>query len=141
MLTALQFIKCFAKHAYFFLFHLIVIASLRTHICCFPLFKSSSVELKKDDLMIWQLIGIITNFASLLDDDSDNSDNSDSDDDSEDIEEDGSRFKDSSRPKNETTEDKKLRKKAIKDAKAEKRKNKMPKHLKKRKEKQGTKKK
>lgn len=53
--------------------------------------------------------------------------------------EDGSKFKDCSRPKYETAESKKARKKAIKDEKAEKRKLKTKKHIKKRKEKLGTK--
>ncbi|XP_055320124.1 serine/threonine-protein kinase RIO1 [Sitodiplosis mosellana] len=74
--------------------------------------------------------------------DIDSDEDSPSDDSSSNSEADGeSRFKDSARPKDESIEDKKLRKKAVKDAKAEKRKNKLPKHLKKRKEKQGTKKK
>lgn len=51
-----------------------------------------------------------------------------------------SKFKDSSRPKNETVEDRKARKKAVKDAQSEKRKSKLKKHIKKRKEKQNTKK-
>lgn len=63
-----------------------------------------------------------------------NSDNTpDEEDSSED--EDESKFKDSSRPKHETLDEKKARKNAIKQAKAEKRKTKIKKHLKKRKEK------
>lgn len=54
---------------------------------------------------------------------------------SENSEEEGSKFVDASRPKHETADEKKLRKKAIKDAKAEKRKVKVKKHVKKRKEK------
>lgn len=75
-------------------------------------------------------------------DEASDNDCSDTDDDSSDSDDDGSsRFKNSARPKDESVEDKKLRKKAVKDAKSEKRKNKMPKHLKKRKERQGLKKK
>lgn len=70
------------------------------------------------------------------DDDEEDDEDSDSDSDGDD-----SRFKSSARPKDESTDDKKQRKKAIKDAKAEKRKNKIPKHVKRRKERQGTKKK
>lgn len=47
------------------------------------------------------------------------------------------KFKNSSRPRDESPESKKLRKKAVKDAKAEKRKTKLKKHVKKRKEKMG----
>lgn len=47
------------------------------------------------------------------------------------------KFKDCSRPRDESPESKKLRKKAVKDAKADKRKVKIKKHVKKRKEKQG----
>lgn len=50
-----------------------------------------------------------------------------------------SKFKDSSRPKNETVEERKARKKAVKDSQSEKRKSKLKKHIKKRKEKQNTK--
>lgn len=49
-------------------------------------------------------------------------------------------FKNSARPRDESPESKKNRKKAIKEANAEKRKVKVPKYLKKRKEKMGTKK-
>lgn len=77
--------------------------------------------------------------------DDENGEESSGDDDSsstDDDDEDGaSKFKDSARPRGESIEDKKLRKKMVKDAKAEKRKNKLPKHMKKRKEKQSTKKK
>lgn len=52
-----------------------------------------------------------------------------------------SAFRDSARPRHESAEGKKLRKQAVKDAKAEKRKTKLKKHVKKRKEKQGIKKK
>lgn len=88
---------------------------------------------------------IIFGFFSRHDVDIESEDGSsdDEDDDDDDISDDDSksRFTNSARPRDETIEDKKLRKQAVKDAKAEKRKNKMPKHLKKRKEKQGTKKK
>ncbi|KAH8315270.1 hypothetical protein KR074_001734 [Drosophila pseudoananassae] len=53
-------------------------------------------------------------------------------------EEDGSRFKNSARPRDESPESKKARKKAVKDAKAEQRKVKVKKHVKKRKEKMGS---
>ncbi|KAM7357303.1 RIO kinase 1 [Cochliomyia hominivorax] len=58
--------------------------------------------------------------------------------DSEEDEEDHSRFKNSSRPRDESPESKKARKKAVKEAKAEKRKVKIKKHVKKRKEKVGS---
>lgn len=48
-----------------------------------------------------------------------------------------SKFKDSSRPKNEDLDEKKARKQAIKEEKREKRKTKIPKHIKKRKERLG----
>lgn len=70
--------------------------------------------------------------------DTESDDNSDDDDSSDDA---TSPFKDSARPRDESLESKKLRKKAVKDAKAEKRKTKLKKHVKKRKEKQSTKKK
>ncbi|EDV39373.1 uncharacterized protein Dana_GF24528 [Drosophila ananassae] len=58
--------------------------------------------------------------------------------DEEENEEDGSRFKNSARPRDESPESKKARKKAVKDAKAEQRKVKVKKHVKKRKEKMGS---
>ncbi|XP_059622467.1 serine/threonine-protein kinase RIO1 [Phlebotomus argentipes] len=48
---------------------------------------------------------------------------------------DGGKFQSSARPRDESPDSKKARKKAVKDAKAEKRKTKVPKHVKKRKEK------
>lgn len=51
-----------------------------------------------------------------------------------------SKFKDCSRPRDESPESKKARKKATKDAQADKRKQKVKKHVKKRKERLGTKK-
>lgn len=60
---------------------------------------------------------------------------------SSDDESETTKFKDCSRPRDESPESKRLRKKAIKDAQAEKRKTKLKKHIKKRKEKQGLKKK
>merc|ERR1719318_121500 len=57
-----------------------------------------------------------------------------SDDEGEDVEEKREKFVSSARPKNEDKEEKKERKKAIREAKADKRKDKIPKHLKKRKE-------
>lgn len=56
----------------------------------------------------------------------------------EDGEDEHSRFKNSSRPRDESPESKKARKKAVKEAKAEKRKVKIKKHVKKRKEKVGS---
>lgn len=58
-------------------------------------------------------------------------------DDSQDAD-DTSKFKNSARPRDESPESKKARKKAVKDAKAEQRKVKVKKHVKKRKEKIGT---
>lgn len=52
----------------------------------------------------------------------------------------GSKFKDCSRPRDESPESKKARKKAIKEAQSDKRQQKVKKHIKKRKEKMGTKK-
>lgn len=60
------------------------------------------------------------------------------DDDDDDDEDDDTKFKNSSRPRDESPESKKARKKAFKDAKAEKRKVKVKKHVKKRKEKLGS---
>lgn len=60
---------------------------------------------------------------------------SSSDEDESSNEIDDSKFETSSRPKHESLDEKKARKKAVKDAKAEKRKVKVKKHLKKRKEK------
>lgn len=56
----------------------------------------------------------------------------------EDEDDENSRFKNSSRPRDESPESKKARKKAVKEAKAEKRKVKIKKHVKKRKEKVGS---
>lgn len=82
----------------------------------------------------------VESINSQHDDENENDDEDEDDDDSSDDDA-RTRFINSARPKDETIEDKKLRKQAVKEAKAEKRKNKIPKHLKKRKEKQGTKKK
>lgn len=72
------------------------------------------------------------------DSDSESSKSSDDlDETTQDIE---SKFVDSSRPKHETIEEKKSRKKACKDAQALKRKDKIKKHVKKRKERLGKKK-
>lgn len=57
----------------------------------------------------------------------------------DDGQEEESKFKDCSRPRDESPESKKARKKATKDAQADKRKQKVKKHVKKRKEKLGTK--
>ncbi|KAI8041187.1 hypothetical protein M5D96_005441 [Drosophila gunungcola] len=56
----------------------------------------------------------------------------------DDNDDDASRFKNSARPREESPESKKARKKAVKDAKAEQRKVKVKKHVKKRKEKMGS---
>ncbi|KAH8296486.1 hypothetical protein KR054_006871 [Drosophila jambulina] len=56
----------------------------------------------------------------------------------EDDDDDGTRFKNSARPRDESPESKKARKKAVKEAKAEQRKVKVKKHVKKRKEKLGS---
>lgn len=61
------------------------------------------------------------------------------DDDNDEGQQENSKFKDCSRPRDESPESKKARKKAIKDAQADKRKQKVKKHVKKRKEKLGTK--
>lgn len=89
----------------------------------------------------WQsLFGFV--FDSGDDTDNGSSDDDDDDDDTSNSDDEGkTKFKNSARPKDETADDKRLRKQAVKDAKTEKRKNKLPKHLKKRKEKQNTKKK
>lgn len=50
------------------------------------------------------------------------------------------KYNSSARPRDESPESKKARKKAVKEAAAEKRKTKVPKHVKKRKEKEGSKK-
>ncbi|SPP76780.1 serine/threonine-protein kinase RIO1 [Drosophila guanche] len=70
--------------------------------------------------------------------DEDPTSESDGEDDSQQENDDGSKFKNSSRPRDESPESKKARKKAVKDAKAEQRKVKVKKHVKKRKEKIGT---
>lgn len=59
--------------------------------------------------------------------------------DDEDDDDETSKFVDSSRPKKESLDEKKMRKKAVKEAQAEKRKIKIKKHVKKRKEKIGKK--
>ncbi|TMW53764.1 hypothetical protein DOY81_001169 [Sarcophaga bullata] len=64
------------------------------------------------------------------------SDSEENDDDHEDDED--TKFKNSSRPRDESPDSKKARKKAVKEAKAEKRKVKIKKHIKKRKEKIGS---
>ncbi|KAH8270080.1 hypothetical protein KR018_003665 [Drosophila ironensis] len=58
--------------------------------------------------------------------------------DEDESEDDGTRFKNSARPRDESPESKKARKKAVKEAKAEQRKVKVKKHVKKRKEKMGS---
>lgn len=63
---------------------------------------------------------------------------SDSEEEDDDDEDEDTKFKNSSRPRDESPESKKARKKAVKDAKAEKRKVKIKKHVKKRKEKVGS---
>lgn len=69
---------------------------------------------------------------------SENSDDDDvSDKGSQDDYDNMNKFKDCARPRDESPESKKLRKKAVKDAQADKRKVKIKKHVKKRKEKQG----
>ncbi|XP_027194258.2 RIO kinase 1 [Dermatophagoides pteronyssinus] len=91
-----------------------------------------------------ELNGPLTKPALLADDDDDddsagtnNDDKSDDDNDESDKSSSGG-FRHSARPKYETTEEKKLRKQAIKQEKRDKRQNnKMPKHVKKRKEKLG----
>ncbi|XP_017090097.2 serine/threonine-protein kinase RIO1 [Drosophila bipectinata] len=69
---------------------------------------------------------------------SDDGDEVEDSQDEDENEEDGSRFKNSARPRDESPESKKARKKAVKDAKAEQRKVKVKKHVKKRKEKMGS---
>lgn len=98
--------------------------------------ESKPIQSKEENAEIVQKVVAepVSSEGGSSDDDDDNSDD-DSDD------KDGTRFKDSARPRDESPESKKLRKKAVKDAKAEKRQNKLKKHVKKRKEKQGTKKK
>jgi len=66
--------------------------------------------------------------------DSDNESNSDGEDEEDGEEGEGRKYKSSRRPKDESNEEKRLRKLAVKEAKAEKRKTKVPKHVKKRKE-------
>jgi len=80
-----------------------------------------------------------TLIPSILDNNesSNESDNSSDDNSSESDAADKKGFVNSSRPKNETTDERKLRKTALKEEKREKRKNKMPKHVKKRKERLG----
>nr|XP_003706867.1 PREDICTED: serine/threonine-protein kinase RIO1 [Megachile rotundata] len=65
---------------------------------------------------------------------SDESDHSDEDEDSEEGNENETKFINSARPRNESPESKKARKKAVKEQQAEKRKTKVKKHIKKRKE-------
>ncbi|XP_065223898.1 serine/threonine-protein kinase RIO1 [Planococcus citri] len=96
-----------------------------------------------DNLIYQKIVGLKEdlsgplNIPTLLNNQSDESSDSSSDDesDSKENEPEGSKFINSSRPKNETAEEKKLRKKESKDQKAEKRKTKIKKHVKKRKEK------
>lgn len=96
------------------------------------------------DLTVSKKPEILTNSKHDDDESNDSEDSSaeDSDDDQSDKERDDYKemngFKDSSRPRDESPESKKLRKKAVKDAKADKRKLKVKKHVKKRKEKQAT---
>lgn len=87
-----------------------------------------------------ELNGPITKPALLVDDDDDGSDTNDSGDESADGSDksSGGGFRHSARPKYETAEEKKQRKQVIKQEKREKRQNnKIPKHVKKRKEKLG----
>lgn len=92
----------------------------------------------RDNFYFCSMIKLIVLIAEA---DSDNGSSDEDDETSCSDDDEKSRFKNSARPKDESIEDKRQRKQAVRDAKAEKRKNKLPKHLKKRKEKQNTKKK
>ncbi|XP_017770486.1 PREDICTED: serine/threonine-protein kinase RIO1 isoform X2 [Nicrophorus vespilloides] len=94
----------------------------------------------ENDLIYKTLIGLKSDLSGtsnkpevLEDEDEQEGDEEEVDEDEEDDEE-SSKFVDSSRPKDESLEDKKARKKAVKEAQAEKRKVKVKKHVKKRKE-------
>jgi len=78
--------------------------------------------------------GAVTGVSHVNNQSGEEEDEGSSNDESEDVEERREKFVSSARPKNEDKEEKKERKKAIREAKADKRKDKIPKHLKKRKE-------
>ncbi|CAG9826597.1 unnamed protein product [Diabrotica balteata] len=101
-----------------------------------------------DNLVYKTLVGLKSDLSGTIqtpeilnsnENQSDSGENSESGSDSDDSD-DESKFKDCSRPKHETLEEKKFRKKAVKEAQAEKRKTKVKKHIKKRKEKVSSKK-
>ncbi|CAG9762575.1 unnamed protein product [Ceutorhynchus assimilis] len=93
-----------------------------------------------NDLVYKTIVGLKSDLSGtvqqpeLLENEQENSDASESGDSDDSSDEDSSKFVDASRPKHETLEEKKARKKAVKDAQAEKRKIKMKKHVKKQKE-------
>ncbi|KAI2805960.1 hypothetical protein RDWZM_009400 [Blomia tropicalis] len=74
---------------------------------------------------------------ALLDNQEESDESGESDSDTEESIDDNSKFQNSARPKNETIEEKKQRKQALKLEQREKRKTKIPKHVKKRKERLG----
>lgn len=91
------------------------------------------------DLVYKTLVGLKSDLSgtvqqpAVLENEKENSNDSGSSS-NDDVDEE-SKFVDASRPKHETLEEKRARKKAVKDAQADKRKIKMKKHVKKRKEK------
>ncbi|XP_063976880.1 serine/threonine-protein kinase RIO1 [Diachasmimorpha longicaudata] len=94
-----------------------------------------------DNLIYKTLVGLRADLKTaekpeILGEHSENSegDSDVSEDESSDVSEGESKFVNASRPKDETPEDRKLRKKAVKEQQAEKRKTKIKKHIKKRKE-------
>ncbi|XP_066244976.1 serine/threonine-protein kinase RIO1 [Euwallacea similis] len=92
-----------------------------------------------DDLIYKTLVGLKADLSEtvqrpeILGSDQENEEQSDVEDSEDSDEDDDRKFVDASRPKHETLEEKKARKKAIKDAQAEKRKVKVKKHIKKQK--------
>ncbi|XP_018564797.1 serine/threonine-protein kinase RIO1 [Anoplophora glabripennis] len=94
-----------------------------------------------DNLVYKTLVGLKSDLSGtvqqpeILDNDDDYGESGSNEEESSEEDEEESKFKDASRPKFETLEEKKARKKAVKDAQAEKRKIKVKKHVKKRKEK------
>jgi RIO kinase 1 len=93
---------------------------------------------KQDSEVLYRTVAGITEAAGESSEEGEDEDSS-SDDSDDDVE--SSKFVDCSRPRDESPSTKKERKKAIKDQQAEKRKSKVKKHVKKRKERLGAKKK
>lgn len=103
-------------------------------------FGKKNSEEATEELIYSKIIGLDTAEKSKLIDDADVLEEISDEESESETNEDGEKQKSNGRDKAESLEEKKARKKAIKDEKAQKRENKIPKHIKKRKEKMARKK-